>query len=113
VIEHALAGGAERVRAPGAALFGLRRLDEPPRLALSAARNDARALVAAWVRSADGRLEAVGPWPLGAELPPARAADPPPGWLRAGLPEGRGVLLARVAGAPERWLRAVGFEERD
>ena len=113
VIEHALAGGGERVRAPGVALFGLRRLDAPPRLALAAARNDARALAAAWVRSADGGLEAVGPWPLGVALPPARPADPPPGWLRAGLPAGRAVVLARVAGAPERWLRAVGFEERD
>ncbi len=61
-----------------------------------------------------------GPWALGTVLPDPLPGPAPPGWLSAGLPQGRGILLARVAGtgpgggdprAESVWVRMVGFGE--
>lgn len=80
----------------------------------------------AWVRSPEGTWTARGAWGLGEPLPGplsgSGAGSGPPGWLAAGLPQGRGVLVARPApgawaggpgpgGVPEVvWLRLVGFD---
>ena len=63
-----------------------------------------------------------GPWALGVPLPEVQPGLAPPGWLCWGLPQGRGILLARVApggpgwavegAVPESvWVRLVGFGE--
>jgi hypothetical protein len=63
-----------------------------------------------------------GPWALGMPLPEVQPGLAPPGWLSWGLPQGRGILLAKVApggpgwavegAVPESvWLRLVGFGE--
>jgi hypothetical protein len=61
-----------------------------------------------------------GPWALGTALPAPLPGPAPPGWLSAGLPQGRGILLAQVAGtgpgggdprAESVWVRMVGFGE--
>ena len=55
------------------------------------------ALAAAWVRSQGGRWTAHGAWPPNTPLGPRTEGEAPaPGWLSAGLPPGRGVLLGRV-----------------
>lgn len=76
-----------------------------------------------WVRSPEGIWSAHGPWGPGQALPAAQ--DPsggPPGWLASRLPQGRGVLVARLGPGAwsgrtlergeeprEVWLRLVGF----
>lgn len=56
----------------------------------------------AWSRAPDGRWSHHGAWLLGQPLPPAASDAPaPPGWLAAGLPQGVGVLVARLA--PDAW----------
>ena len=77
-------------------------------------------LDAVWTRSsAGGAWVGRGPWRLGAPLPEAQPVPSvPPGWLAAGLPQGRGVLVGRLAesswrgpeGAGVAWIRQVGFE---
>lgn len=82
------------------------------------------ALTRVWSRglSADGNdlWNHHGPWALGTVLPDPLPGPGPPGWLSAGLPQGRGILLARVAGtgpgggdprAESVWVRMVGFGE--
>ncbi len=88
---------------------------------IDAGRNDLADLCSAWLRPEAGEsFGARGAWSRGAPLPPPRdALDPPPGWLVAGLPPGRAVLVAslggggpRVTGGPALgpgWLRLVGF----
>lgn len=82
--------------------------------------NEALALAACWTRDAAGAWTARGAWAVGAPLPPpgAGGGEAPPGWLAAGLPQGVGVLLGRVArdgsereGGRLGFVRLVGFPE--
>lgn len=74
-------------------------------------------LAEAWTRDEAGDWRARGEWGIGKGLPEA-AEGSPPGWLAAGLPQGRGVLVARLAEdawrgedpPPITWLRLVGFD---
>jgi len=69
-----------------------------------------RDLAQAWVRGPEGAWCSHGAWASGRPLPPAETGDgDAPGWLKAGLPPGRDVLLGRFAQAGEGWLRQVGF----
>jgi hypothetical protein len=62
-----------------------------------------------WVRE-DGAWTFRGAWGRGKELPPPAGGPPPPGWLAAGLPQGVGVLLGRLAaGDPTSFVRLTGF----
>lgn len=76
-----------------------------------------------WSRGGEGAgWTGHGAWPVGAELP-AGVSERPPGWLAAGLPQGRGVLAGRLGegafrgpddGPPpgpgaRTWVRLVGF----
>jgi hypothetical protein len=66
-----------------------------------------------WVRDAGGAWSAHGAWRSPAPLPPAGdQPEAPPGWLAAGLPQGRVVLVGELVGDDddEGWLRLVGFE---
>ena len=105
-----------RAGAPGALLYLLERWDPAGRRPRAGA-NELGALAAVWIRRADGSLSARGAWRAGEPLPAEPAtgtgpAEPPPGWLLAGLPQGTPVLLARRAGpGPPRWVRVSGFEE--
>ncbi len=76
-----------------------------------------------WTRGSDGSWSVRGVWPLGAPLPDPKAGGAgPPGWLAAGLSQGRSVLVARLAEdswagesvgdriPSETWLRLVGFD---
>jgi hypothetical protein len=111
--ESALRGGAPVVcRAPRARLHWVRpvpapelALPEPPE---TAGANGWRTLEATWTRAEEG-WSAHGPWTLGAPLPAARPGADPPGWLRAGLPQGVPVLLGAwsEAGAA-RHVRVTG-----
>ena len=74
-------------------------------------------LEACWVRE-DGPWSPRGRWELGAAVPlPLGAGSPPPGWLAAGLPQGRWALVGALADTPATlggaaastcWLRALG-----
>lgn len=119
-VEPALPGqrGALLVEAAGSRITAIDRRDPPE---LSPEVNAWRPLAAVWVRSPEGGWVEHGSWPLGEALPPPVEASGKgehtasrPGWLSAGLPPGRGVLLARVerdGGAPRPfWLRITGWE---
>ncbi len=98
-------GDEEEISAPGRALYGLRSvpaLDRYPPLA------------EVWVRTPRGEWSGRGAWSGGDELlrPPVEGAAAP-GWLRGQLPQGVGVLLGRFPGPGQRWLRVIGFLERD
>ncbi len=109
----------------GAALWRRAPLDVGSRR-LAAEANLWGDLAAVWVRGEGGVWRARGSWPLGDPLPQAREGASPPGWLIAGLPMGRGALVARLDPAawggppspgtgatPARvWLRLVGFESK-
>jgi len=70
-----------------------------------------------WLREPDGAWSNLGAWDAGArltdvELTPLSTEPGPPGWLSAGLPPGRRVLVARLAGAdPPAWVRVVGIAD--
>ncbi len=114
VFEASLAAGAPRwsVRAPGALLHLLERRAPDPDA--RPGRNPFGELAEAWVRDAAGTWSALGRWPRGTPRPAPGAAGrgtpAPPGWLAAGLPQGVGVLVGRLA-EPGRaaWVRASGF----
>jgi hypothetical protein len=100
----------------GRRLYLLSELPGGPRL--ERGRNDGPELAEVWVREPSGGWTGHGRWPAGQPLPPERPGDPPPGWLATGLPQGIGVLLARLdageAGvlsprARAGWLRLTGF----
>ena len=128
------AGGAASwlATARGAQLtrFSLLRAGRPQ---LVSERNDFGALAEIWVRTPQGEWSARGPWPAGRPLPgaaleaesaSARGRATPPGWLLGSLPQGVGVLIARVdserwsgahwgdpaGGRVPTWLRVSGFE---
>jgi len=50
-------------------------------------------------------------------VPSDQEPEAPPGWLSAGLPPGRPVLVgltqAEDGRAEEAWVRLIGFRERD
>lgn len=79
------------------------------------------ALAEVWVRSADGRWTAHGPWEAGEPRPAGRPGEPP-GAFNPALPQGQAVVIARLApgtfsgGAPlgrPVWLRWIGPAESD
>ena len=83
---------------------------------LTPTRNGHGDLSDCWTRTGPGEWRRHGPWPERGPMPPP-GTDPglsgegPPGWLVAGLPPGRGVLLGRedTGAGPQRWIRVVGF----
>lgn len=79
-------------------------------------------LAQVWTRGPGGQASwnRRGPWGLGESFPDPIPGPAPPGWLAAGLPQGRGVLLGQIApGGPGTgddvpdsvWVRLVGFAE--
>lgn len=102
-------GDGGTASATGARLIALEGVPAP---ALSVGRNGGEALLEVWTRTPAGVWRSHGPWsagaPLGAALDPSTARPDPPGWLASGLPPGRAILLARVAGGT--WLCCLGFE---
>jgi hypothetical protein len=117
-LEWVVTPEAWTARARGARLHALAPL-APGTRSLAPELNTWGPLDAVWVRAAQGTWTVHGPWALGAPLPTGAAGPGPPGWLAAGLPQGRRALVARLArdtwcgplppgGAPERaWLRYV------
>lgn len=99
--------------APGCGLSLARRVPAP---GLDLERNDLGRLEPLWLRTVDGHWEARAPWEPGRPPPPVLppgSRPPPPAWLAASLPQGRLVLVAGLARAPnappgERWVRVVG-----
>jgi len=78
-----------------------------------------------WLRSPDGAWRSAPELGARAGASARARTDSPPGWLAAGLPQGRSVLLGYAVAAPpgtppethggglpqgEHWLRWVGFE---
>lgn len=107
-LEFVLArGDAGEALARGARLALLEGLPAP---ALAARANGFEPLDEVWTRTAEGAWRAHGPWGVDAPLPAGRASEAPglPGWLAAGLPPGRSVLVAKSARGA--WLRCRGFE---
>ncbi len=79
----------------------------------SRARNDHADFTRTWIRTAQGRWSATGPWRRGeplTEVPDgiSSGADPP-GWLCVGLPLGRSVFLGELEQGS--WVRASGFPD--
>ena len=73
-------------------------------------------LEACWIRE-EGTWVPRGRWELGAAAPPPVRAGGPPGWLAAGLPQGRWAVVGALAEQPAAlggvtggtsWLRALG-----
>jgi len=91
-----LATGARTVRAAG----GLVRFDEEP----DPAGAGRAPLQPAWFRDAQGGWTRFASVAEGRGRP--EAGEDPPGWLRAGLPPGRSVLLGRAADGD--WVRLLG-----
>jgi hypothetical protein len=113
VLAFALALDGDRASAvlradrPATRLYDLGTLAFEP---VGRARNTGPDLVETWVRSSAGRWTAHGAWSSGSPLPASREGlSPAPGWLSAGLPPGRGVLLGRRGGAQDTWIRVLGF----
>jgi len=114
-------------RSPGGRLWRLGRLD-PGGRHLSGAANTWGTLEQVFTRSTSGTWTDRGAWTLGDPLPqpvPTHGVGPaPPGWLASGLPQGREVLVGRLASGtwaggasaggesnPQSvWVRLVGFE---
>jgi len=100
-----------RVLGPGAELFGL---ECEPTPVLDSGANAFEGLAECWVRLPGGSWSNRGPWGLEVPLPAPVPGGDPPGWLTAGLPPGRGVLVGHLldrSGAG--WIRVAGFQERD
>jgi len=111
-----------RAIAPGRELWRVAHLDPGVRRLTREANTWGR-LEETWFRDAAGTWSARGPWGLGEPPPAEGAAGSPPGWLAAGLPQGVGVLVARLdpqtwpaagkatsAPTATTWLRLVGTE---
>jgi hypothetical protein len=106
-------GGTARaeVASPGARLFLVSTLPGGAAL-FSRERNQDAALDRAWLRE-EGTWTWRGPWPLSAALtaalPRAGPDTAPPSWLASGLPQGVAVLVGRVAGSGNTWMRIAGL----
>ncbi len=76
----------------------------------SRARNDHADFSRTWIRTAEGRWSAAGPWRRGEPLSAGSSSgEDPPGWLCVGLPLGRSVFLGEVEEGA--WVRATGFPD--
>jgi hypothetical protein len=88
-------------RAPGAELFAVSVLEGR---GLAGVPLDPRSAAARWTRSAEGAQSGGGHW--------SGPAEPPPGWLVAGLPMGTGILLASGRGpAGGTFVRLTGWSD--
>ena len=110
-------GHSQEVQLDNGTLTSLSNLD-PQDLRCGPGRNDWGAMDRVWTRSADGTWLFHGAWGLGEPLPASPqdlppAGDPPvlPGWLSAGLPMGRTVLVAHMA--EESWAGPPRAEGED
>jgi len=107
VVHDLRAQAPTRLAAPGARLH-LCAVVPAPALGPGLERNPGEDFEAAWWR-AEGEWRRLGAWPSGAARPAGQPGLDAPGWLATGLPQGRGVLLARLrAGGGLRYLRWVG-----
>ncbi len=93
------------VRLAGGALYAIRRTPGLPDLGTARWTG---AFDAVWTRDAAGSWAHRGPWVGGNPLPGQVEGDDPPGWLRAGLPPGRTVLVGRTPAGT--WTRVTGVE---
>ncbi len=92
-------GRPARVLVRGATLVAT--WSEPwPADALDPRANQLAPLAETWIR-ADGVWTDHGAWPAGAALGPAVPGSDPPGWLVAGLPQGLGLVVGRLATGAE------------
>lgn len=107
------------VEAPATALWACSDFDAGPRR-VSRILNSWSALDQVWSRDEAGLWKWRGTWELGQALPEATAAAEGehalPGWMNPALPQGVGVLVARIraggfgtADGAEAWIRVVGF----
>jgi hypothetical protein len=79
--------------------------------ALARDANRWRDLDETWLRE-EGSWTSRGSWKRGEPMPLATSADPPPGWLASGLPQGTTVVLGRLSTKPgeaRAYLRMSGF----
>jgi len=105
VLLQDLQSGGVVAEAPGAGLFALAPSEAP---SLTRDANGWRALRRAWVRTPGGDWSTHGAWSRGAPLPPAQGqGTSPPGWIAAGMPPGRAVLVAEDESGG--WIRMLGF----
>jgi len=116
-------GARWEARLPAGRLWRLGRLDPGVRR-LRGKANAWGTLQRTFTRSASGTWADRGVWEFGAPLPApvAGVGEAPPGWLASGLPQGREVLVGRLApgaGAAGEgvqasvWVRLVGFESSE
>lgn len=102
--------GAWAICSEGARLFFSTRIEvpRPP----SAADSAGHEFEAVWVRLPGESWTARGAWDGGALPKVDPEASDPPGWLVAGMPQGRGILVGRLrsAGTAPSWMRLLDFE---